>query len=69
MKEVLKMLTKLIMFLIHLQYRKTRERGYGIHYIEGTGKDFPKYLIYTEDETCAKLMKEVVDSLEDELKY
>lgn len=41
------MLAKLIMFLCHLYYKKDKKP---IFFIKGTGRDYPKYLLYTENE-------------------
>lgn len=38
---------RLIIWLLHWQYKR---HGYPIFYIKGHGKDYPKYLLYTEDE-------------------
>ena len=40
------MLVRLIMWLCHIQYKRYKEP---IYYIKGTGKDYPKYLLYTEN--------------------
>lgn len=47
------MLTRLIVFLCKIKYRKYKQP---IFYIKGTGKDYPKYLLYTEDENAYKRM-------------
>lgn len=47
------MISKLIMWLCHIKYKKY---GMPIFYIKGTGEDFPKYLIYTEDKFVYKTM-------------
>ena len=47
------MLVRLIMWLCHLNYKKW---GKPIYYVKGTGKDYPKYLIYTEDERVYRRM-------------
>ncbi len=41
-----RMITKLVMWWIHWQYLKYRET---IFYIRGTGRDYPRYLLYTEE--------------------
>lgn len=48
------MILKLIMFLCHLKYKKYKMP---ILYIKGTGKDYPKYLVYTEDENIYKTLE------------
>lgn len=40
------MITRLIMWLCHIQYNHFKQ---DIFYIKGTGKDYPKYLLYTEN--------------------
>lgn len=40
------MIDRLIMWLCHLKYKKHKMP---IFYIKGTGKDYPKYLLYTEN--------------------
>lgn len=45
-KKIEGMIDRFIMWLLHLRYKKY---GMPIFYIKGTGKDFPKYLLYTED--------------------
>ena len=47
------MIDRLIMWLCHIRYKKY---GTPIFYIRGTGEDFPKYLIYTEDKSVYKKM-------------
>lgn len=49
------MLSKLIMFLCSIHYKK---HGKPIFYIKGTGKDYPKYLLYTENEAVYRRMDE-----------
>lgn len=49
------MIHKLIMWLCHLEYRRYKR---DIFYIKGTGKDYPKYLLYTEDENVYKRMED-----------
>lgn len=39
-------ITKLVMWWIHRQYLKYGET---IFYIRGTGRDYPRYLLYTEE--------------------
>ena len=50
------MIDRLIMWLCHIKYKKYRMP---IFYIKGTGEDFPKYLIYTENEFVDKKMDKV----------
>lgn len=40
------MIEKIIMWLCHIQYIKYKK---SIFFIKGTGKDYPKYLLYTEN--------------------
>lgn len=47
------MLAKIIMFLCSMHYKKHKKP---IFYIKGNGKDYPKYLIYTENENVYKRM-------------
>jgi hypothetical protein len=49
------MIAKIIMFLCHLQYKKYKQP---ILYIKGTGKEYPHYLLYTEDKNVYKRMDE-----------
>jgi hypothetical protein len=41
------MIDKLIMWLCRIRYHKY---NMPIYYIRGTEKDYPRYLLYTEDE-------------------
>ena len=50
------MLAKLIMWLCHIKYKKF---GFPIFYIRGTGEDYPKYLIYTENENVYRNMDKI----------
>lgn len=45
------MLVRLIMWLCHIQYKRYKEERYkeDIYYIKGKGKNYPKYLLYTEN--------------------
>jgi hypothetical protein len=47
------MLGRIIMFLCSIYYKKY---GEPIFYIKGTGKNYPKYLLYTEDRNVYKRM-------------
>jgi len=47
------MIEHLIMFLCHILYKKVKRP---ILYIKGTGKQSPKYLLYTENENVSKRM-------------
>jgi hypothetical protein len=47
------MLTKVIMFLCHIHYKKYNQP---IFYIRGKEKDYPKYLLYTENENVYRRM-------------
>ena len=42
-----KLMYKTIMWLLHIQYIKCKEP---IFYIKGIDEDYPKYLLYTENE-------------------
>lgn len=48
-----KILTEMIMLILHRMYVKT---GNDIMYIRGVGKDYPKYLLYTENPNVYKRM-------------
>lgn len=54
------MITKLIMFLCHLEYKKMQRKNkrHVILWIKGTEKDFPKYALYTENERVRDRMEE-----------
>lgn len=47
------MLTRLVMWWLHRRYVK---EGMPLYYIKGTGKDYPRYLLFTEDEQLYKRM-------------
>lgn len=47
------MLANIIIWLCHLEYKRF---GKPIYYIKGLGKDYPKYLLYTENENVQKRM-------------
>lgn len=47
------MIDKLIMWLCHIRYKKF---DMPIFYIKGNGKDYPKHLLYTEDESIYQRM-------------
>ena len=47
------LICRFVMWLLHTRYIKT---GEPIFYIKGLGKDYPKYLLYTEDETVYRRM-------------
>ena len=49
------MINRIIMWLLHIQYVKYRKP---IFYIRGTEDDYPKYLLYTENENVYKRMDE-----------
>lgn len=44
---------RLVMWYLHRQYKKYRSK---IIYIKGSGNDYPRYLMYTEDEDMYKKM-------------
>lgn len=53
------MITKIIMFLCkieHKRIKKENNQNIQILSIKGNGKDYPKYLLYTEDENVYKRM-------------
>lgn len=47
------MIDKIIMWLCHIRYKKY---GMPIFYIKGLENDYPKYLLYTEDENVYRRM-------------
>lgn len=47
------MITRLVMLWLHREYKKY---GKPIYYIRGTGEDYPKYLLYTEDKQIYQRM-------------
>jgi hypothetical protein len=47
------MIERIIMFLCSIQYKKYKQP---IFYIKGTEKQYPRYLLYTEDENVYKRM-------------
>lgn len=49
------MLVRLAMWILHREYKKHRMP---IYYVKGLQKDFPKYLLYTEDENVYYRMDE-----------
>jgi len=49
------MLIRIILFLCRIYYKK---HGQPILYIKGTGRDYPRHLLYTEDEEQYKRMDE-----------
>jgi len=50
-----KLFLRFIMWYLHKEYLKYNQP---IFYIKGTGNDFPKYLLYTEDPNVYKRMDE-----------
>ena len=48
------MIARLVFWWLHKQYTKYNKP---IYFIKGNGKDFPKYLLYTEDEHVYKRME------------
>jgi hypothetical protein len=50
------MIDRFIMWLCHLRYKRY---GMPTFYIKGTGKDYPKYLVYTENENVYKKMDRI----------
>ncbi len=49
------MLLKLVILYLHWQYKRYKQP---IFYIKGTGKDYPRYLLYTEDANVYKRMND-----------
>ena len=47
------MIDRLIMWLCHIRYKKY---DMPIFYIKGNGKDYPKQLLYTENESIYQRM-------------
>lgn len=47
------MILKIVMWYLHRQYKKHKQP---IYYIKGYNKDYPKYLLYTENERVYKRM-------------
>lgn len=47
------MIVNIIMWLCHIMYKKY---GMPIFYIKGNGKDYPKHLLYTENENVYQRM-------------
>lgn len=47
------MIVKIIMWLCHIKYKKYDKP---IFYIKGTENDYPKYLLYTENENVYQRM-------------
>lgn len=45
---------RIVMFILHLYYKKS---GEPIFYVKGKGKEYPKYLLYTEDESVYMRME------------
>ena len=52
---IIEVIDKIIMWLCHIRYKKY---GMPIFYIKGNGKDYPKQLLYTEDENVYQRMSE-----------
>lgn len=50
------MIIKLIMWLCHIQYKKY---GQVMFYIKGYDEEYPRYLIYTENERIYKKFDEI----------
>lgn len=50
-----RMLLRIVMWWLHREYLRY---GKPIYYIKGEGKDYPKYLLYTEDEHAYKRMED-----------
>lgn len=55
------LLSKIIMFILQWQLNKLRKKEKTPYlYVEGTGKDYPKYLMYTDDEEIRNEMHDIV---------
>ena len=50
-----KIISKIIMFLYHIQYKKVKRP---ILYIRGSGRSYPDYMLYTEDACVYQRMEE-----------
>lgn len=53
------MISKIIFWLIHIEYKKRVKHinfCMPMLYIKGLKKDYPKYLIYTEDENVYQII-------------
>ena len=46
---------RFVIWILHLHYKKY---GKSIFYVKGTGKDYPKYLLYTENANVYRRMDE-----------
>jgi len=53
------MLIKLIIFLCHIQYKKKTIFGF---YIKGSNEEYPKCLLYTENESVRNKMVQLYNS-------
>lgn len=51
------MISNLIFLLLRIQSKKTRKEGLPIFYIKGNGKDYPRMLLYTENENVYQRME------------
>lgn len=47
------MILRFVMWYLHIRYKKQKD---DIFYIKGTEKQYPKYLLYTENENVYKRM-------------
>lgn len=49
------MILKIVMWYLHIRYKKVKN---DIFYVKGIEEDYPKYLLYTENENVYKRMDE-----------
>ena len=47
-------MAQIILWLLHIQYRKCKQP---IFFIRGIGKDYPKYVLYTENPNVRERME------------
>ena len=57
-----KLKIRMIMYLLH-SITKRRKDGAKLFYIKGSGRDFPKYLMYTEDIITAIRLDRLKESI------
>lgn len=53
-----KIVVRLIMFLCHIEYKRHKKFKEDFIYIKGTGKQYPRFLLYTEKENVYKRMND-----------
>ena len=49
----------IIRFIIWYMSRLYKKGGWPLYEINGTGEDYPKYLLYTENERCRDKMRNI----------